>query len=282
MCHLVDLPARIYGHAYEIIQDDIDFRDGEPIEGAAPLPEFLEYNDAVADMSEDLIENRYDQELEWLWPTGEERTSEPEAVRGTPWLISYIQTYFEDFRSERHYDAEYTPHYNDFFMRRLLQHLPGKLDFDSWVAKALIRHVARRHGIPIENIHPSENNKRLTFEVGPNWPRRWPTGFRQIAAELDAIPKYLEDLAMEYAVWLPYEMQQITQIRDEVLLLRYGQGYYPALPQTLRPYDRNEQMATFILCQMHARLVLGHEWFDLAFQTHEMTYWRVSFPPFNI
>ena len=94
-----------------------------------------------------------------------------------------------------------------------------------------------------------------------------------IAAELDAIPTFLFDLALEYAVWLPYEMQLISGVVREDHRRRYRRGRYSGAPQLLRPYDENGCGEFYPNCQMHARRVLGYDWFELPINTSYGLHW---------
>lgn len=265
MCHLVGPPMRRYETLYEQIVEDLEYRGGEPTEGAPPLPEFIEDNVPMADASPDLQDYRFAQDLEWLWPAREERWTEIHEARGTNWLIAPLERYFDEAVSKWAYNDNFSPYYNDYFLRRFLHHLPKKMDFDSWVGKALIEHVAWRHNIPVDRIRPSKSKKTLTYEVGDYWPHKWAKVLKKIEAELDAIPTFLFDLALEYSIWLPYEMQLITSFTDQDLLDRYRKGHYSMGPQTLRPYSENGCGDFYLNCQMHTRLVLGYDWFELAF-----------------
>lgn len=265
MCHLVDLPARRCESLYDQIREDLEFRDGEPTEGAPPLPEFIEDNVPMADASADLLDYHFAQDLESLWPAREERWAEIPEARGTNWLIAHLERSFDEAVSEWAYDEDFSPYYDDYFLRRFLRHLPKKLNFESWVGKALIEHVAWRHNIPVHKIRPSEDGKTLIYEVGDYWPHKFAKILTKIEAELDAIPTFLFDLALEYAVWLPYEMQLISPIEDEDFLRRYRRGHYSMGPETLRPYSENGCSDYYLNCQMHTRAVLGYDWFELEF-----------------
>lgn len=265
MCHQGDIPSRIYSNAYQTIVDDLRLRDGEPVEGTGPHPDFLEYNEPLADLPEDLRDNRFLQELESFWPARQGRVSENEVADGPPRLVTCLEEYFDETKAETPHFPEFSPVYSDYFLRRLFSFLPRKLSFDSWIAKVLIKHVADTNFISISNIHPSEDGTKLTYEAGFLWPHQWRQDERQIAADLDTIPKFLADLALEFALWLPYEMQLITSGLDENALALYHYGIYSLLPHTLRPYSLNGEDENFDLCWMHSRNVLGHGWLELPF-----------------
>ncbi|KAI9874973.1 MAG: hypothetical protein M1830_009062 [Pleopsidium flavum] len=269
MCHQGDIPSRVYDNAYQTIVDDLRLRDGEPVEGTGPHPDFLEYNDPLLDLPEDLRDHCFLQELDSIWPARQESLSENQVTDGPPRLASCIKELFDQDKSEFAHFPEYSPFYNDYFLRRLHGYLPPKLDFDCWIAKLLIKHVADSHSIPHSKIHSSEDGTKLTYEAGFVWPHQWARCREQIASDLEAIPEFLANLALEYALWLPYEMQLISSVLDEESLDRYRQGFYSLLPRTMRPYSLNARGEIFNLCWMHARNFLGHGWLELPF-THEI------------
>lgn len=265
MCHLVDAPARRHETLYAQIVEDLENGNGEPVEGAAPLPEFIEDNVPMADASPDLLDYRFAQDLESLWPAREEKWTEIKEARGTTWLIGHLERHFDQAVMEWAHNDRFSPYYDDYFLRRFLHHLPKKMDLDSWVGKILIEHVAWRYKIPVDSIRASKDNKKLTYHIGNYWAHKGSKILPQIAAELNAIPLFLFDLAMEYAMWLPYEMQLISPIEDEELLDRYRRGHYSICAEVLRPYNENGNGDFFLNCQMHTRRVLGYDWFELPF-----------------
>ena len=265
MCHLIDLPARRYDDLYEQIEDDIEYGDGEPTEDAPAIPTFIEHNLPMEDASADLIDCRLAQDLESVWPAREERWAEIREARGTTWLTRHMEKYFNQAVSQWDSHDSFLIHYDDHFLRRFLRHLPRKLDFDSWVGKALIKNVAHKHEIPIDSIRPSADGKKLTYEVGNYWPHKFSKVLPIIAADLDVIPTFLFDLALECSIWLPHEIQLIGTLQYAEDVDSYRQGHYFAMPELLRPYNRNWQDDHFIIYQMHARVVLGYDWFELPF-----------------
>lgn len=283
MCYLVDLPERRYESAYLQIVDDLEYRNGEPTEGAPPLPEFMEYNTPMADASRDVLDYRFAQDLESLWPAREghwPETEEEGEERSRNWLIRHLERHFDKaVREWARNDSEwarnddYSPQYDDYFLRRFLHHLPRKMDFDSWVGQALIYHVTWKYELPFHKIHVSEDKKTLTYHVGDYWPHKGAKILVDIAEELDAIPTFLFDLALEYAVWLPYEMQLISGVVNEDHRRRYRRGRYSGAPQLLRPYDENGCGHFYLNCQMHARRVLGYDWFELPINTSYGLHW---------
>ena len=265
MCHLVDLPMRRFEASYELVVEDLDIRNGEPEEGAAPIPEFIEDQNPMADISVDLVDSRFSQDLEWIWPAREERWAEIEISKGTATLMKRTNSYFDKAVLQWARNDRLSPKYTDNFLRSLLHHLPKKMDFDSWVGKGLIEHVARKHGLPLDRVRASEDSRKLTYHVGNYWPHKGAKVLKVIEADLDAISIFLFDLTLELSIWLPYEMQMITSLEDELLVDQYRRGFAPPLPPLFRPYGENGEIDLFNLCQMHTRLVLGYEWFELPF-----------------
>ncbi len=262
MCYQVDNPEHVIARDYEIIREDMEIRGGEPAEGAGPLPQFIEMNDPLADASEDIIDRRFAQDLEWLWPARQDRLADMEEPTGSKWLDGQVVGYFEAGIS---LEEGQSLQYSDYFLRRLLARLPKKMDYDSWVAKALIRHVAQKYNITPDSIHPSVDKKLLIWYPGGILPFFAVHEPLQLREHFDAITAFLVDLALDVSLWLPYEMQMTTSLDDGERVARYAQGDYLLHPTMLRPYHENGESGRFGLCWMHAKVVLGYDWFDIPF-----------------
>lgn len=265
MCHQGDIPMRAHENDFQTILDDLELRDGEPIEGAGPYPDFIEYNNPVADLSDDLRDSLILQDLERIWPARQGRFPEIEITEAPQPLTERLREYFDQVRAPYPHIPKYTPYYSDYFLRRLRKHLPQKLDLDCWMAKLLIEHVAKIHSIKPDFIRPSPAGTRLTYEPGFPWLNYWHADKKQIATDLDTIPKFLAEIALEYVLWLPCEMQLISVQLDREGLDRYRLGLYTVEPRTLKPYSLNGESEYWNLFWSHSRNVLGYSWLELPF-----------------